>query len=103
MRVREAATTELRHRVRFAPDYIVEDPETEILQDIAQAENVVVTADDPDGAVGFEYASCGHEPFAGKFIIGFQALELVPVVVDPVNAGIVGAMKLAVELEIVGR
>ncbi len=47
VRIGEAAAAEIRHRVGFAPDDVVEDPEAEILEDRADAENVVIGADDP--------------------------------------------------------
>lgn len=48
--VLETAALEVRHRVDFAPDDIVEDPEVQILQHGADAEDVVIGADHPDGA-----------------------------------------------------
>ena len=47
----EPAPPEVRHRVGFAPDHIVQNPETEILQDRADTEDVVIAADHPDRAV----------------------------------------------------
>ena len=47
VRVGEAAAAEIRHRVDLAPHHVVEDPEAEILQDRADAEDVVIGADHP--------------------------------------------------------
>ena len=44
--VGEAAAAEIRHRIGLAPDDVVEDPEAEILEDRADAEYVVIGADD---------------------------------------------------------
>ena len=52
--VGEAAAAEIRHRVGFAPDDVVEDPEAHILEHGADAEDVVIGADFTDSvAVGF--------------------------------------------------
>src|SRR5579863_1488358 len=52
MGVGEAAAAEIRHRIGLAPDDIVEDPETEILENGADAEDVVIGADDNEGRGG---------------------------------------------------
>src|SRR6185369_2853578 len=43
------------------------------------------------------------EPGAGEFIIGGEARELIPIVVDGVDLGIVGTLQIALELEVVRR
>ena len=48
VRIGEAAAAEIRHRVGFAPDDVVEDPEAEILEHRTDAENIVVGTDDPE-------------------------------------------------------
>src|SRR5215813_1860978 len=48
VRVGEAAAAKIRHRIRFPPNHVIEDPEAEVLQDRADAENVVIGADDPE-------------------------------------------------------
>ena len=103
VRVGEAAAAEIRHRVRLAPDHVVEDPEAEVLQDRADAEDVVVGADHPDRAGRLHHAPAGGQPGAGEFVIGGKARELVPVVVDRVDARIVRALEVVGELQIVGR
>src|SRR3982074_2957804 len=60
VRVGEAAAAEIRHRVRLAPDHVVEDPEAEVLQDRADAEDVVVGADHPQRRAPL------HPPAAGR-------------------------------------
>ncbi len=45
----------------------------------------------------------GLEPGAGEFVIGGEARELVPIVVDRVDLGIVGPLQVALELQVVGR
>ena len=56
VRVGEALAAEVRHRVGLAPDDVVLDPEAQVLQRHAEAEDVVVGADHPDGAVGLQDA-----------------------------------------------
>ena len=85
MRVGEAAAAEIRHRVGLAPDDVVEDPEAEVLQRRADAEDVVIGADDPERRVRLQHAAAGGEPGAGEVVIGRKARELVPVVVDRVD------------------
>ncbi len=100
--VGEAAAAEIRHRVGLAPDHVVEDPEAEILQQRADAEDVVVGADDPKGGGGLHYAAAGEQPGAGEIVIGREARKLVPIVVDRVDLRIVRALEVVLELQIVG-
>ena len=44
MRVGETAPTEIRHRVRLAPDHIVQDPETKVLQYRADPIDIVIAS-----------------------------------------------------------
>ena len=99
----EAPAAEVRHRVGLAPDDVVEDPEAEVLEDGADAEDVVVGADHPEGAVRLQHPAAGIEPGAGEIVIGGEAGELVPVVVDGVDLGLVGPGQAAFELQVVGR
>ena len=103
MRIGEAAAAEIRHRVGFAPDNVVEDPKPQILEHRADAENIVVGADHPQRGGRLHHAAAGHEPGAGEIVIGGEARELVPIVVDGIDAGIVGPLEVALELEIVRR
>ena len=103
VRIGEAAAAKIRHRIRFAPDDIVQDPKAEILEDRADPENVVVGTDDPERGGGLHQTAGGKEPGAGEIVICGETREFVPVVVDRVDAGIVGAFEIALELEIVRR
>ena len=103
MRIGEAAPAEIRHRVGLAPDHVVQHPEAEILQRCADAEDVVIAADHPQRALRLQHAAARREPVAGEAIVCGEAAELVPIVVHPVDAAIVGAQELAIELQIVGR
>ena len=99
----EAAAAEIRHRIGLAPDDIVEDPEAEVLHDRADAENVVVGADHPQRRRRFHDAAAGQQPGAGEIVIGGKGRKLVPVVVDGVDMRFVGALEIALELQIVRR
>ena len=103
VRIGEAAAAKIRHRIRFAPDDIVQDPKAEILEDRADPENVVVGTDDPERGGGLHQTAGGKEPGAGEIVICGETREFVPVVVDRVDAEIVGAFEIALELEIVRR
>ena len=103
MRVGEALAAEVRHRVGLAPDHIVHDPEAEILQDRADAEDVVIGADHPQRAFGFHHAAGGGQPFAGELVVVGEAGELVPLVVHGIDLGLVGAVQVALKLQVVGR
>jgi len=103
MRIGEARAAEIGHRVRLAPDDVVHDPEAEILHRRADAEDVVIGADDPDRAGVLQHAPRRRHPVAREFVIDLEAGELVPVVIDGVDPGLVGPRQLAAELQIVGR
>src|SRR4029078_785414 len=102
MCIGEAAPAEIRHWVRLAPYYVVEHPEAQILQRSPDAEDVVIAADHPHASAGLQNASARFEPGAGELIVGCEATELVPVVVDAIDAAVVGPVELVVELKIVG-
>jgi hypothetical protein len=103
MGVGQPLAAEIRHRVRLPPDHVVEDPEAQILQRRAEAEHVVIGADHPDRAVGLQDAARLGQPGAGEGVIGLEAGEAVPRVVHRVDLGVVGAVEVAAELQVVGR
>ncbi len=103
MRIGEAAAAEIRHRVCLAPHHVVQDPEAQILQDRADAEDVVVGADHPQGAGVLQHAARLGQPVAGEAVVVGEAAELVPGIVDGVDLGLVRTAKLVLELEVIGR
>ena len=104
VRIGEALAAEVRHRVGLAPDDVVQDPVAEILQRAPDPEDVVVGADDPEGRVRLHHAAAGGEPVAREGVVGCEGRELVPVVVDGVDAALVGTQQAGfAELEVVGR
>ena len=103
MRIGKAGALEIGHGIGLAPDHIIQDPEAEILQDRADAENIVIAADHPKRTVIFQDAlGLGH-PLDGELIIGLEAGELVPGIVDGIDLGIVGPVQIAAQLQIIGR
>ncbi len=103
VRIGEAAAAEIRHRVGFPPHDVVEDPEAEILEYRTDAENVVIRADDPQRGARLHHPSASDKPGAREIIISGEAREFVPVIVDGIDAGIVGTLEVALELQIVRR
>ena len=103
MRVGKARTLEIGHGIGLAPDDVVQDPESQILQDGTDAEDVVITADHPDRAIGLEQPPRFAKPFTGKAIVRGKAVELVPVVGHRVHVAAVRPGKIAAKLEVVGR
>ena len=101
--VGEAAAAEIRHRVGFAPDDVVQDPEAEVLQDRADAEDVVVRADHHDRGVRLHHPPRGAEPGPGEGVVVGEIGELVPVVVDRVDQALIGPRQRSFELQVVGR
>ena len=103
MRVGEAPATKIRHRIRLAPDDVVQDPEAEILQDRTYAEDVVIGADHPQCGVRLHHPSHGGEPGPREGVILGEGREAIPVVVDRVDHALVGARQASRKLQIVGR
>ena len=103
MGVGEAGAAEVGHRVRLAPHDVVQDPEAGVLEQRADAEDVVVAADHPDRAVVLEDSPRLAEPGAAELVVGGEAVELVPVVVDRIDPAALGPEQVAAELEIVRR
>ena len=71
----------------------------EILQDRADAEDVVIRADHPERGRRLHHAPAGDQPGAGEVVIGGKARELVPVVIDGIDARIVGPLEVALRAE----
>ncbi len=103
MRVGEPRAAEVRHRIRLDPNDVIEQPESEILQRRADPKNIVIGADDPQCAVGLQDAPRLNEPGAREGVILRKRAEPVPVIIDPVDAAVVGAGQVPAELQIVGR
>src|SRR3546814_14950437 len=103
MRVGEARALEIGHRVRLAPDDVVEDPIIIVLERGADAEDIVIAPDHPDAAVRLQNAPRFLQPGMGEAIVSREAVELVPIIVDRVDLAPGGATPVAAELEVIGQ
>jgi hypothetical protein len=61
----------------------------------------VIAPDHPDRAIVLEDAPSLGEPVSRKVVIDGEAVELVPIVVDRIDAAALGSEQVAAELEIV--
>ena len=93
----------IRHRICLVPDNVVQNPETQILQDVPDTENIVVRTDDPDGAVVFQNTACSRHPLAGIAVIGGQAFKTVPFFINAADIAVVRTGQSIAELEIIRR
>ena len=103
MRVGKAFATEVGHGIVFTPHDIVQNPKTKILQNRADAEDVVIAADDPEATIGFQHALGCFQPVEGEGVISREIGEFVPFVVHGVDMAVVGAQQIAAQLEIIRR
>ena len=62
----------------------------------------MIAADDPKRAVILQDPAALGQPFASELVVGRKALELVPVIIDRIDLGIVRAQQVAAKLEVVG-
>ena len=103
VRVGKARAFEVRHRVGLVPHDVVQNPEPQILHDVADAEDVVIRADDPYRAVFFEDAARLAHPCLGVAVVLGNALKAVPFFIDALDVGIVGAFERVAELQVIRR
>ena len=91
MGIGKAAAAEIRHRVGLAPHHIIQHPEIEILNDPAEPVDIVVAADHPERAIRLQDAARLGQPGRRESVIGGEAVELVPVILDAGDGRMVGA------------
>ena len=103
MSIGKAFAAKVRHRVGLAPDHIVENPEALVLKGGPNAENVVVAADHPDRTIRLKQTARRLQPLAGEFVVCGKAIELVPMVINCIDLGVVRAVQIAAQLKVVGR
>src|SRR3546814_5289515 len=103
MRGGEARALEIGHRMGLAPDDVVQDPESLVLQLRADAKDVVIAADHPQRSIVLQDAARRLQPFGGEAVIGLESVELVPIVGHRVDAAAFRTEKVTTKLEIIGR
>lgn len=103
--VGEVTAAQVGRWIGFFPGDVVEDFEAELLHGVADAEDDVVRARDPDGAVGFQDALAAFEPFGVEFVVEFGAARLVPVAFVDFDhfAGVTGDAAVGEEVGRVGE
>ena len=101
MRIGQAFAPEIRHRIGFAPNDIIQKPEALILKLRAHTEDVVVRADHPDRPVGLQKPLGGGQPVAGETVVFRERGELIPVIIHRINAAVVRAMQIAFQLQVI--
>ena len=69
----------------------------------ADAEDVVVGADDPERAVLAQHPAAFRQPLPREAVVFREIREAVPVVVDAVDDALVRPPQLALQLQVVGR
>ena len=103
MRVGESHPVEIRHRVGFDPNDVVENPKSKILHDCGDTVDIVIRPDDPDRARILEHALTSRQPLTRELIVLCETAELVPAVGHRVHFGLVGTIKILRELQVVRR
>jgi hypothetical protein len=102
MGIGEATAAEVRHRVGLAPDDVVQEPEAEVLQRRADAEDVVIAADDEQRTVGLEHPAAFRQPGSREGIVFCKGGELVPGIIDGIDDAGVRPCQHAFKLKVVG-
>ena len=74
------------------------NPELLILQNRADAENIVIAADDPERAIRLQNAPRRFQPVMGKQVICVHRVELIPILGHTVDDGIIRTREIAAEL-----
>ena len=92
MRVGEAGALKIGHRIGLAPDNVVENPEAGILKHSAAAEDIMIAADHPQSAIGFQDAPRLLHPCLCEGVVNRIAVKLVPIIINRINAAALGAV-----------
>ena len=94
MRISKALAAEIRHRVGFHPNHVIQEPVGQVLQRRADTIDVVIAADNPKGTVFFKHASRSGQPCIREPVVFAKTVELVPLLFHPVDPGIVRSMQI---------
>ena len=101
--VLQACAVKIGHSVVLEPCDRVQHPETQILHDRADAENVVIRARYPDGRNILHDTLAAGQPLPGERVVFGKTAELIPAVIHPVDFCQVGPPQIIFELQIVRR
>ena len=102
MGVCQTLAAEIRHRIGFAPNNIIQHPITLVLQLGPHAEDIVIRANHPNRAIRLKDTARRSEPVLSEFIIGTEAVELIPMIIYRIDKRVIRPMQIALKLEIVG-
>ena len=72
MRIGEARPAKIRHGISLAPNHVVQHPKSHILDQGTQPIDIVITANDPDGAAILENTAALRQPLPTKGVIGLE-------------------------------
>ena len=103
MGIGEAGATKIRHRIGFAPNNIVQNPIAEILQGRADAENIMIRADNPQRAGRLQHPLGLAQPRAGEAVISREIVKFIPIIGHRIDFGRIGAVQIVFQLQIVRR
>ena len=103
--VGEVAAAQVGGRIGFFPGDVVENLAAELLQGVADGEDDVVGAGDPEGAVGLEDALAAAEPFGVELVVQFRAAGAVPIALVHAHhaSGVAGDAAVGEEIGRVGK
>ena len=103
--VREVTAAQVRGRIRLFPGDVVQNLEPELLHRVADAENDVVRAGHPNGAVRLEHALTTSQPFGVEFVVQFRSTRDVPVALIHLDhfARVAGDTAVREEIRRVGK
>ena len=103
MCVGKASATEIWHRVGFTPNHIIQNPIAQILQQTPKTKNIMVAANNPQGAVIFEDTPAFFQPCLTQLIISSETVKLVPVIIYRINNRLIRPGQIARQLQIIWR
>ncbi len=98
MRIGETHSPEIWHGIGLGPHHVIEDPEIQVLQGCTHPKDIVISANDPDGAGFLQHPAAGGEPFTRETVVLRKAGEPVPIRIHSGNFGLVGAPEILLKL-----
>lgn len=87
MRVGKTHSTKVRHWVALDPDHIVENPESQILHQLAEAKDVMIGANNPQRAAILQHPPTGAQPALTELVISLETFEAIPSLSNTFHSG----------------